>query len=171
MLIEGLRLSPGIATRMARIAPDRELVYGEWVIPVRAPVSMTTLLMHTDETLYADAKRFDPERWTDIDRGKKCEKTYAFLFKKNYFCKQWIFPLSLIIFISYSVLQLFLPFAKFSSSLAWAELYLTLAALVRRFDFKFDGTGPKDIECVIDQFIIGTEDQNDVKVYVMHYQG
>jgi cytochrome P450 len=78
VLMEGLRLSPGIATRMARIAPDRELVYGdEWVIPAGTPVGMTTLLMHMDESLYPDPRRFDPERWTDMDRRKKCEKTYA----------------------------------------------------------------------------------------------
>ena len=32
VLMEGLRLSPGIATRMARIAPNRDLVYDRWVI-------------------------------------------------------------------------------------------------------------------------------------------
>ena len=65
----------------------------------------------------------------------------------------------------------FFPLLNSLLVLHGAELYLTLAALVRRFDFKFDGTGPNDIECVIDQFIIGTEDQNGVKVYVMHYPG
>lgn len=39
---EGLRLSPGVATRQARLAPDRELVYKEWVIPKGTPVGMTT---------------------------------------------------------------------------------------------------------------------------------
>jgi hypothetical protein len=48
---------------------------------------------------------------------------------------------------------------------------MTLAALVQRFDFKFDGTGPKDVEPVSDQFIIGTKDQNGFKVLVTHYQG
>lgn len=43
VIMEALRLSPGLATRLARIAPDRELIYDDrWVIPAGTPVSMTT---------------------------------------------------------------------------------------------------------------------------------
>lgn len=78
MIMEGLRLSPGLATRLARIAPDRELVYdNKWVIPAGTPVSMTTLLMHWDESVYLDARRFEPERWMDKERIRKAEKTFA----------------------------------------------------------------------------------------------
>lgn len=76
-LMEGLRLSPAIASRMARIAPDRDLVYGEWRIPAGTPIGMTTLLMHHDETLYPNPKHFNPDRWMDLDARKKAEKTYA----------------------------------------------------------------------------------------------
>lgn len=38
---EGLRLSPGLATRLARVAPDRDLFYGQWRIPAGTPVGMT----------------------------------------------------------------------------------------------------------------------------------
>lgn len=38
---EGLRLSPGLATRLARVAPDRDLTYGQWSIPAGTPVGMT----------------------------------------------------------------------------------------------------------------------------------
>lgn len=77
VLMEGLRLSPGIATRMARIAPDRDLIYDKWTIPVGTPVGMTTLLMHHDKCIYPEPNRFDPERWMDMDRRRKSEKTYA----------------------------------------------------------------------------------------------
>lgn len=30
---EGLRLSPGLATRLARVAPDHDLAYAKWTIP------------------------------------------------------------------------------------------------------------------------------------------
>jgi hypothetical protein len=56
--------------------------------------------------------------------------------------------------------------ANLKSRLAWAELYMTVAALVQRFDFRFDGAGPKDVVCVSDQFIIGTEDSTGLRVYV-----
>ncbi|KAH8592759.1 cytochrome P450 [Bisporella sp. PMI_857] len=87
VLTEGMRLSPAIAMRMARIAPDRDIVYGEWCTPAGTPVGMTTLLMHTDKIL-----------------RKNLEKTYA-------------------------------PFLKGTGNcmgmyLAWAEMYMAIAALV-----------------------------------------
>lgn len=78
VIMEGLRLSPGLATRLARIAPDRELVYDDkWVIPAGTPVSMTTLLMHWDESVYPEARKFEPERWIDKERRLKAEKMFA----------------------------------------------------------------------------------------------
>lgn len=68
LLMEGLRLSPGLGTRLQRIAPDRSLVYGQWTIPAGTPVGMTVMFMHTDEKLYPDPWRFDPERWMDSRR-------------------------------------------------------------------------------------------------------
>ncbi|RYP19935.1 hypothetical protein DL765_003083 [Monosporascus sp. GIB2] len=61
VLMEGLRLSPAIASRMARIAPDRDLYYGERRIPAGTPVGMTTLLMHLNESLYPEPKHFNPD--------------------------------------------------------------------------------------------------------------
>jgi cytochrome P450 len=58
ILMEGMRLSPAIASRMTRIAPDRDIVYGEWNIPTGTPVGMTTLLIHTDEKLYPGTDAF-----------------------------------------------------------------------------------------------------------------
>ena len=78
VIMEGLRLSPGVATRLARIAPDRELEYdGNTVIPAGTPVSMTALLMHRDERVYSEAQNFEPDRWIDKERVKKAEKTFA----------------------------------------------------------------------------------------------
>ena len=51
-------------------------------------------------------------------------------------------------------------------SLAWAELYMTVAALVLRFDFELDGAGPKDVEPVSDQFLIGTADSSGIRAFV-----
>ncbi|KAJ4335949.1 hypothetical protein N0V85_009922, partial [Neurospora sp. IMI 360204] len=78
ILMEGLRLSPALASRMQRVAPDRELVYPqpndgkEWVIPRGTPVGMTQILMHWDESVYGeDARAFKPERWMDEEFRKK----------------------------------------------------------------------------------------------------
>ncbi|KAK7937318.1 cytochrome P450 [Apiospora aurea] len=145
VLHEGLRLSPGLASRMARVAPDRDLFYGDrWRIPAGTPVGMTTILMHYDEQLYPEPKRFAPERWTDVEKRKKAEKTYA-------------------------------PFSRGTRSclgmhLAWSELYMIIASVVLRFDLKFDGAGPKDWEPAVDQFTIGTKDQSGIQTWVARYE-
>jgi cytochrome P450 len=59
---EGMRLSPAVASRAARIT-DKDLFYKDWCIPAGTPFGMTTLLMHTDESLYPNPMRFDPDRW------------------------------------------------------------------------------------------------------------
>jgi cytochrome P450 len=76
VLMEGLRLSPALASRSQRIAPDRDLLYKNYRIPAGTPVGMTALLMHTDPALYPDPLRFDPDRWMDLEARKKAEKTW-----------------------------------------------------------------------------------------------
>ena len=83
---EGLRMSPGIATRMARIAPNRDINYGSWSIPAGTPVGMTVLLMHYDEQLYPDPVKFDPDRWLQLDSNKQGEKIFAPFSKGTRMC-------------------------------------------------------------------------------------
>ncbi|CAG8960302.1 hypothetical protein HYFRA_00012376 [Hymenoscyphus fraxineus] len=140
VLMEGLRLSPGIATRLQRIAPDRDLIYGEWSIPSGTPVGMTNMWMHLDEKLYPDPMRFDPDRWMDLEARKILERTFAPFSKGTRIC--------------------------IGMNLAWAEMYIALAALVQRFDFQFNGVTSKDFECQSDQFIIGTRDNGNLHACV-----
>ena len=77
VIMEALRLAPGLATRLARIAPDREIVYAGKSIPAGTPVSMTALLMHWDEHEYPEPRAFDPDRWLDAERRKRAEKTFG----------------------------------------------------------------------------------------------
>ena len=74
VIMEGLRLSPGVSSRLARIS-DRELRYRGWQIPASTPVGMTVVLLHTDETLYPEPRRFDPSRW--LDTGKRSHNAFA----------------------------------------------------------------------------------------------
>lgn len=77
VIMEALRLAPGVATRNARVARNRDLAYGSWRIPAGTPVSMTLLLLHLDEDEYPDPRRFDPERWMDPSPWKTGGKTFA----------------------------------------------------------------------------------------------
>ncbi|ROV86947.1 hypothetical protein VMCG_10772 [Cytospora schulzeri] len=139
-IMEGLRLSPGTATRMARIAPDRDLFYKEWPIPAGTPVGMTTILMHTDERLYPDPYSFDPERWMNEQGRKSSDKAYAPFSKGTRMC--------------------------LGMHLAWAEMYLVLATLVQRFDFQFTRAKAEDFECDSDQFVIGTKGKGQLEAFV-----
>ncbi|KAK4172602.1 putative cytochrome P450 E-class, group I [Triangularia setosa] len=48
ILMKGMRLSPAIASRSHRIAPERDAIYDKYRIPAGMPLGMTVLLMHTD---------------------------------------------------------------------------------------------------------------------------
>ncbi|KAI0899452.1 cytochrome P450 [Annulohypoxylon nitens] len=76
---EGLRLSYGVSGRSARVPTDEDLVYrGEWkgekvehVIPRGWAVSMSTFLIHHDESLFPDSDKFTPERWIDGEGNRR----------------------------------------------------------------------------------------------------
>ncbi|KAF2821517.1 trichodiene oxygenase [Ophiobolus disseminans] len=139
VITEGLRLSPAIATRMARVS-DRALVYGNWHIPAGTPVGMTTLLMHTDENLYPEPMRFNPDRWLGEDANAASASTYAPFGRGTRIC--------------------------LGMHLAWAEMYLLLAALVRKFDFDVEGAVAGDFELERDNFAIETKAGVNLKARV-----
>ncbi|KUI53174.1 Trichodiene oxygenase [Cytospora mali] len=91
---------------------------------------MTVFLMHTDEALYPEPMRFDPERWVGAAR-KTSEKTFAPFSRGTRIC--------------------------LGMYLAWAEMYLVLAALVQNFDFEFPDATAADFEFESDRFTIGTK--------------
>lgn len=92
VLMEGIRLSPALASRMGRVAPDRDLFYGSWRIPAGTPVGMTTMLIHTDENIYPDPQRFNPDRWMGPD-AEKPRKAFAPFSKgtRNCLGMQWVY--------------------------------------------------------------------------------
>ncbi|MCJ1447230.1 MAG: hypothetical protein MMC23_007741 [Stictis urceolatum] len=140
VIMEGLRLSPGIATRMARITPDRVLVYGDnRVIPAGTPVGMTTLLMHLDESIYKKAYQFNPDRWADLEQRKgEVGRTFAPFSRGTRMC--------------------------LGMNLAWAELYFTVAMLVSTFNLDLGETSAEDVDFHSDQFVLGTKSKNGVRV-------
>ncbi|KAI1392440.1 trichodiene oxygenase [Hypoxylon trugodes] len=142
ILMEGLRLSPGIGTRAARIT-DKDLFYGHWRIPARTPVGMTTLLMHTDEKLYPNPMHFNPDRWMDPATREVADNKFAPFSRGTRIC--------------------------LGMHLAWAEMYLLLAALVQGFDITVKGATAGGFEFERDNFGIGTKAGCNLFVHVhMH---
>ncbi|KAK8084067.1 cytochrome P450 [Apiospora saccharicola] len=129
VLTEGMRLSPGIATRAARIT-DKDLFYNQWRIPAGTPIGMTAYLMHIDETIYPEPMRFNPDRWLGSEGVAADSKFYAPFSRGTRMCLGMHF--------------------------SWAQMYLILAVLVKEFDFTVKGTA-EDFEAKMDNFAIGTD--------------
>lgn len=65
VITEGLRIGYGVAGRLARLFPDTVLEYNGYSIPPMTPVSMTTMLVHDNPTLFPDPRTFRPERFLE----------------------------------------------------------------------------------------------------------
>ena len=141
---EGLRQTHAILARAARVAPTRSLKFQDWNIPPGTIVSMTSYMLHMDPNIFPAPQEFRPERWlqgTSASTGPPSE-TYL------------------------------LPFGRGSRiclgiNLAYAELYMTLAAVFRRFELQLFETTQADVEVVHD-FVMGVVrlDSKGVRVVV-----
>ncbi|KAG8161577.1 hypothetical protein KVR01_008564 [Diaporthe batatas] len=142
VLTEGMRLSPAISSRAARVS-DKDLFYDKWRIPAGTPVGMTTLLLHTDEELYPDPMCFNPDRWLVSAAGEATASLYAPFGRGTRICV--------------------------GMHLAWAEMYQLVAALVQRFDFTIKDATAADFELYQDNFGIGTRAGCDLLVHATPY--
>ena len=115
---EGFRMSYGVTHRLQRISPEEDLEFQGWTIPAGTPVGMTSIFMHDNPEKFPNPSEFRPERW--LDSGDRLER-YLVNFSKG----------------SRQCLGL---------NLARAEIYSTLAAIFRRFDFEFFETDRTDID-------------------------
>lgn len=103
---EGLRLSFGNTSRIPRVALDQPIKYGDYEIAPGTPVSMTIPIVHFDERVFPDAKSFHPERWVEDKTGHLDKYLVTF-------CKG--------------------PRMCLGLNLAWAEMYVALSIIFRRF--------------------------------------
>ena len=118
----------GVTTRLPRIAHE-PMKYKDWVIPTGTPISQMNYMVVNDPKIFPDPLQFHPERWIEAE-----EKG---------------FPLQ----------RYMVSWGKGSRScvginLAWAELYLTLAYVIARFDMElFDTTIERDVHIDRDFFV------------------
>lgn len=131
-ITEGLRLAHGIMHRAERVAPVPTKVQ-DWTIPPGTVIGMSASLIHINPTIFPAPQEFRPERWLPSD----AEPTGPGPLKRH-----------------------FMPFGKGSRiclgmNLAYAELYLTLEALFRKFELQLFETTRADIDVAHD-FVAGT---------------
>ncbi|KAF1983502.1 cytochrome P450 [Aulographum hederae CBS 113979] len=137
---EGLRLSYGLTTRLPRIA-DVELEYEGWRIPAGTPVGMSAAMMHNDEGVWDRPGEFCPERWEDPKEAARLGRYLVSFSKGSRGCV--------------------------GVNLAYAELYIALAALFRRFDMRLDGVEKDDLKLVGDCFLpIFKKPNSEIKVFM-----
>ncbi|KAJ5116547.1 Cytochrome P450, partial [Penicillium angulare] len=117
---EGLRIFMSYSQRLLRSDPTENTKYKDWIIPAGTAVSQSVHFLHTNTEIFPDPYRFDPERWIRAqEQGDRLETCLA-------------------------------PFSKgtrqcLGMHLAYAEIYLGLAAIVRRFDLKIYKTTVEDM--------------------------
>ncbi|GAP88286.1 putative benzoate 4-monooxygenase cytochrome P450 [Rosellinia necatrix] len=135
---EAVRLSFGPIWRSTRVAPTETLIYNGIPIPPGWPVSMSTYFVHMDPRIFPDPASFQPERW--LKAAQNAEHLNQFIVT---FCKGSRICLGM--------------------NLAYAELFLTLAGLIRRFDIELYETGPDDIRIDCER-IVGVPRKGDFAV-------
>lgn len=158
VLKETFRLTYGLPGRLARISPYDTIEYTDaerghkWIIPPGTPVSMSIGQIHHIPSIFPHSTSFDPSRWLDAN-GNLHNKLDAYLLnftRGNHRC--------------------------LGINLAHAELYLSMAAVWRRFGshggidesgemyegvrfesdvgvFDLFETGKKDVELYADMFL------------------
>lgn len=123
IVTEGLRVGYGASHRMQRLFPDVTLKYQDYAIPPMTPVSMTSVHIHDEPSIFPEPRTFKPERWIEHPEKKK----YMIPFTRG----------------SRSCVGM---------NLAYAELYLALAGVFApgRFHFELFETDISDVEIVHD---------------------
>jgi len=126
VITEGIRLSHVVSSRMPRYAPDEQIKYGQWVIPVGTPVMQSHYLHHTNPKIFPDPYEFKPQRWlNDPDLKSKYFMGFG---RGTRIC--------------------------LGINLVYAELFLTVARVMTRFDLElFETVRARDVDVVRDCII------------------
>ncbi|OAA53526.1 Cytochrome P450 [Cordyceps fumosorosea ARSEF 2679] len=126
VVYEGLRLSIGPLTRLPRVAPDTALLFQGQVIPPGTGISESNYFLHMNEELFPCPTQFRPERWAEANKNGKRLENYIVTFSKG-------------------------TRHCLGMNLAYMELYMLVAVLVRRFHMELYQTTDKDVEIFRDK--------------------
>lgn len=132
VILEGLRVTDPVCTRLPRISPDEDLKFQEWVIPKGTPVSMSAYFVHRDQRYFPNAENFVPERWVEPQARMRLERYLVAFSKGSRIC--------------------------LGMNLAYEEMYFACAAIVQRFDMELYETSEKDVKMTRDMFNPHTDD-------------
>lgn len=134
---ESLRFIPS-GVSLTRIVPPGGATISGQHIPGGTAVGMAILHVHMSAKVWGDdVLEFRPERWFENKEETRCAKeneqtSPSPTSKKD--LDQWLVPFSRG------------PRMCFGMNLAWAELYIAFATMIKRFDLTIDGTTEEDME-------------------------
>ncbi|KAK6597436.1 benzoate 4-monooxygenase cytochrome p450 [Botrytis cinerea] len=154
---EALRLSSVVTSRLPRVAPNEDMKFQEWTIPAGTPTSMSYYMIHYSPEIFPSPNEFEPARWlTDSVSDDSAAKDTV---RKHRLDKY------------------FVPFCKgtricLGMNLAYAELFLTTAYILKRFDLELYQTTKRDVEIKRDRFVAApASGSRGIRVIVKHDNG
>ena len=115
---ESLRCAPGVPSSLLRVVPPAGARIGGKSIPGGTVVGMSTVLVHQSSDLFKDPEVFDIDRWMGPSAAG---------------LDQWLVTFSKG------------PRSCLGISLAYCEMQVAMATLMRRFDMRLDGTTAEDL--------------------------
>ena len=145
VLKETLRVNTVVTNRISLTEPKEDLVYQTWVIPKGTPISMSAKSMHDDPNIFPEPAKFNPSRWLKSEEGESKDlERYLAPFSRG-------------------------PRSCLGVNLAYAEIYLTIAAVLRRFEFALhDTVRERDVDVVRDCFVgMATKESKGIRVQVL----
>ncbi|MCJ1271041.1 hypothetical protein MMC22_010940 [Lobaria immixta] len=127
VILEGLRLAYGVSHRLGRASPDVALTFHGQTIPAGTTVTMSSVLIHDNPDIYPQPSVFNPDRWLADESQKRLQRYLVPFGKGTRMCA--------------------------GLNLAYAEIYLALGSVFRRFDFEMvDVVRERDIDITHDFF-------------------
>lgn len=114
---ESLRLAHGVVSPLPRIIPPGGVCIDGQHVPGGTSVGVSHVFIHMSEVLFPQPRRFDPQRWIESSGNGSCP------------LDRWLVAFSKG------------PRGCVGISLAWCELYVVFATLIRKFQFDY----PKDL--------------------------
>ncbi|KAF7509428.1 hypothetical protein GJ744_007991 [Endocarpon pusillum] len=115
---EALRISSGATSPCTRVVPATGATISGMEIPPGTVVGMSSILVHNSSEIFKSPEVYDPDRWLAGD---------------SHMLDQWLVPFSKG------------PRSCLGINLAWCELYIAFATMLRRFEMRIDGTVVEDL--------------------------
>lgn len=115
---ETLRVTPGVSAPCVRVVPATGATISGFMVPPGTVVGMSSIFVHRSSEIFKNPETYDPGRWLADD-----SKTLD----------QWLVTFSKG------------PRSCLGTNLAWCEMYIAFATMLRRFDMRIHGTVAEDL--------------------------